>query len=191
MRKVWLVASTLVLLAVPKIARSQTITSSTALRNQIKEELREELREELKEELKSEIKAELSSEGAAAGPVQEDAWAEEEWKWEEPVKPELNFLEFDGYFRFRYDLFNKLDLNTYYFNAEDQLEFGPFPPGFAPPTPACNQDQGVRGRGAPGEEGFRVPQTSCANNAGPSSTLGSANMRLRLEPVFNVYEDIK
>jgi uncharacterized protein (TIGR04551 family) len=189
MRKAWLVASLLV--AFPQIARSQTKTSTDALRQQIKEELREELREELKEELKSEIKSELASEGAAAGPVQEDAWAEEEWKWEEPVKPELNFLEFDGYFRFRYDLFNKLDLNTYYFNPEDGLEYGPFAPGFSPPTPACNTDQGTRGVDAGGNPSRLAGAPSCANGAGPSSTLGGANMRLRLEPVFNVYEDIK
>src|SRR5687768_6238700 len=188
MRKAWLAAP--LLLALPQIARSQTRTSTESLRQQIKEELREELREELKEELKSEIKAELTSEGAGTGPVQEDAWAEEEWKWEEPVKPELNFLEFDGYFRFRYDLFNKLDLNTYYFNAEDNLEFGPFTPNFAPPTPACNTDQGMRVFDANGHNRM-ASAPSCANGAGPSSTLGSANMRLRLEPVFNVYEDIK
>jgi hypothetical protein len=189
MRKVWLVA--LLCVALPRIARSQTTTSTESFRQQLKEELREELREELKEELKSEIKSELTAEGAAAGPVQEDAWAEEEWKWEEPVKPELNFLEFDGYFRFRYDLFNKLDLNTYYYNPEDMLEFGPFAPGFSPPTPACNTDQGQRGFDVNGNPSREAGAPSCANGAGPSSTLGSANMRLRLEPVFNVYEDIK
>jgi uncharacterized protein (TIGR04551 family) len=188
MRIASLAVASLVLCASP-VARSQT--KSSTLAEQWREELKEQLREELKEEIKAEIKAELQSDAAVEGPVQDDAWAEEEWKWEEPPKPELNFLEFDGYFRFRYDLFNKLDLKTYYYNAEDNIEYGPFALGFAPPTPICTTDQRDRGNGAPGDAGFRPEATSCANTAGPSATIGSANMRLRLEPVFNVYEDIK
>lgn len=202
MRKASLAATTLLFVGIPQLARSQTETSTgAAARQQLKEELREELREELKEELKSEIKTELAAEAAAVGPVEEDAWAEEEWKWEEPVKPELNFLEFDGYFRFRYDMFNKLDLRTFYYNPEADLTFGPYAftraqidgrnIELAPPVPTCNTDQRDRGFGAPGDPGFRPAGGGCANVAGPSETLGSANMRLRLEPVFNVYEDIK
>jgi uncharacterized protein (TIGR04551 family) len=139
--------------------------------------LKAQLREELKEELKAEIKAELAEEGASTGGVQQDNWAEEEWKWEEPVKPELNFLEFDGYFRFRYDLFKNLDLGTYYRDAMNRdLEFGPFSTLSVPPVPACNTD---------------VSEGGCRQSLGDTDTLGGANMRLRLEPVFNVYEDIK
>ncbi len=167
------------------------------VKNATKQELREELIRELREDLKAEIKAELAAEGAATGAVQEDeAWAEEEWKWEEPVKPELNFLEFDGYFRFRYDFFNNLDLNTFYVlpgvgNEPSQVS-GPFAPGYAPPVPICNTDVGTRQVGTPDSPNF-VPgdKSHCANRVGEGSSLGGANMRLRLEPVFNVFEDIK
>lgn len=158
----------------------------------LKAEMRESLRLELKEELKSEIKAELAEEQATAAPVADDAaWAEEEWKWEEPVKPELNFLEFDGYFRFRYDFFYNLDLGTYYQNTETNQATGPFAPGYAPPVPLCNTNIGTR----PNPNGttdaeLNGPDT-CANRAGEGNSLGGANMRLRLEPVFNVYEDVK
>lgn len=159
----------------------------------LKLEIRESLRQELKDELKGEIKAELAEEAAATAPVAEDAaWAEEEWKWEEPVRPELNFLEFDGYFRFRYDFFYNLDLGTYYNNTDaGGGATGPFAPGFAPPVPLCNTDVGTRPVGNPGDTDFVAGSDSCANNAGTGKSLGGANMRLRLEPVFNVYEDVK
>lgn len=140
------------------------------------EALKAQLRDEIKSELKAEIKAELAEEGVATGGVQQDAWAEEEWKWEEPVKPELNFLEFDGYFRFRYDLFKNLDLGTYYRNPLTGLEYGPYSSLNVPPVPLCSTD---------------VSENGCRSDLGDTDTLGGANMRLRLEPVFNVYEDIK
>ena len=178
------------------------------LKAEMKEELREEIRLELKDRLKAEIKAEMQGEVVLPPPVDGgDTWAEEEWKWEEPVKPELNFLEFDGYFRFRYDLFNSLDLGTYYKNTDSGRETGPFAQRYvpgqgneqgvwervqAPPVPACDTDvlpgdnladelQGDRGDAPRG----------CRERAGSSDTLGGANMRLRLEPVLNVYEDVK
>jgi uncharacterized protein (TIGR04551 family) len=153
------------LLAAPQPAWSQMGRSSTSSPDY--EQLKEQLREELREELKADLKSELSGEGGAGGPAKEDAWAEEEWKWEEPVKPELNFLELDGYFRFRYDLFKNLDLGTYH----QATNTGPFSEVNAPPTPLCNTDP------------------ACAKK--DADTLAGANMRLRLEPVLNVYEDIK
>lgn len=141
-------------------------TSTTAeIDPTLKERLKEELRQELVDEIKAEVKSELAAEGATSGGVQEDHWAEEEWKWEEPVKPELNFLEIDGYFRFRYQLFKNLDLSTYS-TVDGQ---GPFAAGNAPPVPLC------------------IVAGSCKE----ANTLGGANMRLRLEPTLNVSEDIK
>lgn len=137
-----------------------------------RDRMMEELREQLKEELKAEIKAELAEEGGAA-PVKADAWAEEEWKWEEPVKPELNFLELDGYFRFRYQLFKHLDLGTTYLSPTTGRLYGPFISTLAPPVPICNTNQ------------------DCKDALGNKDTIGGANIRLRLEPVLNVYEDIK
>lgn len=157
------------------------------LREELKAEIREELAAELKDDLKAEIKADLSAEGAGAPDAGgDDDWPEDEWKWEEPVKPELNFLEFDGYFRFRYDMFSNLDLGLYYQNTETGVSSGPFAPGYSPPVPLCNTD--IRDR--PASSDMETAQ-SCFNSAGASDTLGGANMRLRLEPVLNVYEDIK
>ena len=197
----------------PPTRTSSTVTEIEALKSRLKaemkEELREEIRLELKDQLKEEIKAEMQGEVAIPPPVDsDDTWAEEEWKWEEPVKPELNFLEFDGYFRFRYDLFNSLDLGTYYKNTSTGRESGPFAQRFvpgdevqtedrwervqAPPVPACDTDV------LPGDnlsdqanrpEGQR--ERGCRERSGSSDTLGGANMRLRLEPVLNVYEDVK
>src|SRR5687767_10746122 len=106
-------------IALPTPTSAQTWESmgATSTADVDLEALKAQIRDELKEELKAEIKAELAEEGAATGGVQQDAFAEDEWKWEEPVKPELNFLEFDGYFRLRYDLFKDLDLETFYITA--------------------------------------------------------------------------
>lgn len=189
------------------------------LKAEMKEELREEIRLELKDQLKAEIKAEMQGEATLPPPVESDySWAEEEWKWEEPVKPELNFLEFDGYFRFRYDLFNSLDLGTYYRRREENIdrETGPFAQRFvptldsdgnpirdangdrvgtwervqAPPVPACDTDV-QQGDNLADQSGRGNDPRGCRERAGGSDTLGGANIRLRLEPVLNVYEDVK
>lgn len=155
-------------------AAAQTITAtdaegSAALAAEGRERLKDELRRELVDEIKAEIKADLAGEGVVpAAPAGGDTWAEEEWKWEEPVKPELNFLEFDGYFRFRYDLWKTLDLGLFSRDVAGNVA-GAFPNGFAPNVPLC------------------VLSGGCTD----ADTLGSANMRLRLEPILNVSEDIK
>ncbi len=208
-----------VVASLPGLTSAQSTGSDTAttttltaddiarLKSELREEVKAELREELREELKDDIKAAKAASGQKSAidnwdeSTGDQTWAEEEWKWEEPAKPELNFLELDGYFRFRYDMFNNLDLGTFYAytgpgiggtpnDSSDDIIYGPFAPGFAPTTPLCNTD--VRGRPVPGEDGAdpAVP-TSCANNKGLGDTIGGANMRLRLEPTLNVYEDIK
>ena len=192
--------------AKPVPATGLTPADIAKLKAELREEVKAELREELREEFKDDLKAKKASGKATTDDNWDqasgnDSWAEEEWKWEEPAKPELNFFEVDGYFRFRYDMFNNLDLGTYYLytgnetggtlDPSDDIAFGPFAPGFAPTTPLCNTD--VRGRevGEEGEEGFVAAPQSCRNDNGLGSTLGGANMRLRLEPTLNVYEDIK
>lgn len=137
----------------------------------LKDELRRELLDSMRDELKDEIKSEIQSEGGLTG-VQGDSWAEEEWKWEEPVRPELNFVEIDGFFRFRYQMFKDLDLGLFYTDSTVGPS-GAFAGGTAPNVPVCNVDP------------------RCSRGREPGSTLGGANMKLRLEPVFNVYEDIK
>ncbi len=181
---------------VPRLLYSQDLelpeakTATTAPQGIDIEAIKAQIRDELRDELKAQIKSELAQEAEETGPVESDDWAEEEWKWEEPVRPELNFVEFDGYFRFRYDVFTNLDLKTYYNNPQlANGEFGPFAPSYAPPVPLCNTD--VERRANPADPDAPPAADSCFNGAGESHTLGGANMRLRLEPVLNVYEDIK
>jgi len=181
-------------------ARAQpSATSSTAVGAEaLRRELRDELKQELKEELKEELREELSTGGGdTLGPVQTDSWAEQDWSWEEPTEPELDFLEFDGYFRLRWGFFENLDLGTTFVNDDGDIGpgdiYGPFaepvvfpddvlgPGTVAPPSTICVTDFG--GDGEPG----------CADVLGEDAPAfqSSANMRLRLEPTLNVYEDIK
>lgn len=146
---------------------------------QLSPEALAKLKAELREELKAELKAELSPQdpfGDTRGPAVDDSWAEEEWKWEEPVRPALNFFELGGYFRYRYQFFNNLDLDTFYANTTTKQLYGPFMSPLPPPTAACNQD---------------VTAEGCRAKEGRSGSLGTNSMRLRLEPVLNVYEDIR
>jgi uncharacterized protein (TIGR04551 family) len=173
----------LALAALPGVVGAQTTTASSAidtrqivgevearLEREMEPRLREQIKADLREELKAEIKAELAAESAMAGAPADDSWGEEEWKWEAAVEPSLNFLEFDGYFRFRYDFFNNLDLGTY----DRGTNTGPVSSSLqAPPTPICNTDP------------------ACANARGAGSSLGTANMRLRLEPTLRVHEDVQ
>jgi uncharacterized protein (TIGR04551 family) len=183
------------LVAIPRLASAQgwsgTETSSKSYQ-QLKAQMKDELRDELKEELKNEIKAELKQEGATTESPKQDTFAEEEWKWEEPVKPELNFLEIDGYFRFRYELFKQLDLGTTYVDTVNGNITGPFSPGYPAPNTLCALDVVDRGQGMAGDPtGYRPAANSCYNKTGHTNTQAGANMRLRIEPIFNVYEDIK
>ena len=107
----------LLLISSPAFAGSHTESSTVArIKAELKKQLKEELKNELAEQLREELKAELSADQAMAA-AEDESWSDEEWKWEEPVKPTLNFLDFDGYFRFRYDFFHNLDLDTYYKTA--------------------------------------------------------------------------
>jgi len=76
-----------------------------ALREQLRRELSAEFEQRLeqtREEIRDEVRAAASSAGAAT------EW-EEEW---EDVRPQLQFLELDGYFRTRMDVFSNFDMNT-------------------------------------------------------------------------------
>jgi hypothetical protein len=148
-------------LATPWLASAAPTSTAAA-------ELKAQLKEELRQELLDELKAELQAEGAKPAAPAADQWAAEEWKWEEPAKPELSFFEIDGYFRFRYEMFKGLDLGIA--NREPGGDWsGAFSPGLPPNVPLC-----------------RIAGT-CRN----SDTIGGANMRLRLEPTMNISEDIK
>ena len=186
MRVRFLFAAAFVLSSPTAFAESHTETGTAAqkvdveaikaeIRKDLEADLKRSIAESLREELKAEIKSELAAESAMTGRGEDDGWSDEEWKWEEPVKPQLNFLDFDGYFRFRYDFFHNLDLDTYFNNTLTGNESGPFSPGNAPPTPICNT----------------IPECVAARGGADAQSLGGANMRLRVEPTFNVYEDIK
>ena len=87
--------------------------------------------------------------------------------------PKLKFLELHGYFRVRGDIFYRLDLGTFNW-VDSSYTSRIFPP--------------ISGRsgGSPNN-----PATPDQKPMGNSDTLGSANMRFRLEPVLNISEDIK
>src|SRR5690606_2365005 len=76
-----------------------------ALRAQLKQEITAELRDQIQAEI------ETAARDAANQRAAQLEWEEE--RWVEEVKPRLNFLEFDGYFRTRIDYFNNLHLGTY------------------------------------------------------------------------------
>jgi uncharacterized protein (TIGR04551 family) len=108
--------------------------------------------ERLKEELRDEVRAEIQGAQSAAefmGAVAEG--------------PKLEFLELDGYFRVRGNLFDDFDLGR----RPDATGHYLFP------VPLRNPDPLVGGPGA------------------RRATIATANMRLRLEPTLNVSELVR
>jgi uncharacterized protein (TIGR04551 family) len=150
------------------------------------------LKAQLKAELEAELKAQMQNEmEAAARDAATQKAAAQEWeeeKWVEEVKPTLNFLEFDGYFRTRFDLFNRLDLGTFDPNAAGGLGRGTS--GVPPPTyyrPFDGDNCVTEGDGATPN----FPGDTCSTTKEDTSTLLSMNMRLRLDPTLNVSDDIR
>lgn len=138
--------------------------------------LKQELKAELQAELKQQMQAEME---AAARDVAGQRAASLEWeeeRWVEEVRPQLNFLELDGYFRTRVDFFSNLDLGTYDPIANRGTSSFPVPSLYAPGLAECQV----------GEEDERP--AICAED---TNALFSANMRLRLSPTLNVSEDIR
>lgn len=110
-----LAAAAFLLVDAPAVA--QAPDSSPRLTEEEKENLRRELRRELEAEFEERLDAareEMRDEIRAALVTQEatQAW-DDDWDsaWEE-VQPRLDFLELDGYFRTRMDLFHQFDLRT-------------------------------------------------------------------------------
>ena len=146
--------------------------------------MKAELKNELKAEVQSELRAQLQNELEAAARDQATAKAAaQEWqeeRWIEEVKPKLNFLEIDGYFRFRFDIFNRLDLGTY------DPGTGRGTSNVAPPT-LYRPFDGEKCDGT--TENFAGD--ACRTTAEDTQTIISANMRLRLDPTLNVSENIR
>ncbi|MBI2373429.1 MAG: TIGR04551 family protein [Deltaproteobacteria bacterium] len=133
----------------------------------IRADVRRKLASELRESLAADVRAATEN---APPPSPFDA---ERFKWDEPESHGLGFLDFDGYLRFRYSLFENLALGTYAADA-DGGPVGPFAPGSgAPPVPLCTTDP------------------ACNAARGEDKTLAGANLRFRLEPTLEVYEDVR
>lgn len=132
----------------------------------------EALKAQLKDELRKEMKGEMQrmQQEVAVDTQAKNSWKEENWV--EEVKPKLNFLEFDGYLRTRMDLFQNLHLGTY---------------DGAAPVDGNDPSQGTRVRATSSVP----PPTLYRSNADNTNTLTSANMRLRVQPILNISEDIK
>jgi uncharacterized protein (TIGR04551 family) len=100
----------------------------------------------VKEQLRDEVRAEIQGAQSAA-----------EFLGEQGEKKKLNFLELNGYFRFRWDLFNNLNgdlpadpMGWYLWNGNTDISSSP-----------------------------------------PNGTQTSGNMRLRVDPTFNISEQVR
>lgn len=148
------------------------------------------LKAQIKAELEAELKAQMQNEmEAAARDAATQKAAAQEWeeeKWVEEVKPSLNFLELDGYFRTRFDLFSRLDLGTFDPNAAGGIGRGTS----SVPPPTMYRPFDGEGCGENGEPP-NFPGDECDPAGGATDTLLSMNMRLRLDPTLNVSDDIR
>ena len=137
--------------------------------------------EALKAQLKAEILESLNQEKQTTKKesAQKDQTPE---TWVSELAPQLNFLQIDGYFRTRADLFHRLDLGTFDPLADNGLGRGTS--NF--PTPTFYRPFDVETCEAEGIEG-----TVCNTEGKDTNSITSMNMRLRLDPTLNVSEDIR
>ncbi len=146
------------------------------------------LKAQLKAELETELKAQMQNEmEAAARDAATQKAAAQEWeeeKWVEEVKPTLNFLQLDGYFRTRFDLFNRLDLGTFDPNAGGGVGRGT---SMVPPPTMYRPFDGDNCTASTPN----FPGDTCSTQKEDTETLLTMNMRLRLNPTLNVSDDIK
>lgn len=148
------------------------------LKAELKADVKAEIQAELRSQLQTELEAAARDQATARAAATE--WQEE--KWVEEVKPKLNFLEIDGYFRFRFDLFNRMDLGTY--DPINQRGTSGFPvPTYYRPFDGAEC--------VPGTTPDNFSGAPCSTTTEDTSTIISANMRLRLDPTLNVSEDIR
>ena len=143
------------------------------------EKMRADLKKEIAAELREQMQAELESAAKDAANQRAAKLEWEEEKWVEEVKPRLNFLEFNGYFRSRFDYYNNLSLGTYD-PIRQRGTSSVAPPTFYRP---------FNGEDCP-DDGL-VEGYPCSPNAEDNQSMTSFNMRLRLDPTLNVSEDIR
>ena len=137
--------------------------------------------EALKAQLKAEILESLAEKGAKQPQADKNKTQTPE-TWVSELAPQLNFLQIDGYFRTRADLFHRLDLGTFDPLADNGLGRGTS--NF--PTPTLYRPFDVETCEAEGIEG-----TVCNTEGKDTNSISSINMRLRLDPTLNVSEDIR
>lgn len=162
------------------LSESGTLTPDEMER--LKAQIREELSSELRQEFRSDLEA--AARDAANQRAASVEWEEE--RWVEEIKPKLNFLEFDGYFRTRFDWNYRYDLGTY----DPILNRGTS--GVPPPTmhrpfdgePGCGDEPNPN-------EPDAFPGQLCQAEVEDTHHLRTMNMRLRLDPTLNVSEDIR
>ncbi|MCX5731664.1 MAG: TIGR04551 family protein [Deltaproteobacteria bacterium] len=128
----------------PSLPASGTL-SQTEIDQRIQEAVQKEVAK-VKEQLRDEVRAEIQGAQSAS-----------EFLGEQTEKKKLNFLELNGYFRFRWDLFNKLNgglpadpMGWYLWNGNTDISATP-----------------------------------------PDGTQTGGNMRLRVDPTFNVSEQVR
>ena len=134
--------------AVPVLA-APSRSSGTLTQSEIDQKIQDAVQKEVakvKEQLRDEVRAEIQGAQSAS-----------EFLGEQEGKKKLHFLELNGYFRFRWDLFNNLN-------------------GGLPADPM----------------GWYVwgGNTEISTNP-PSGTQTSGNLRLRVDPTFNVSEQVR
>ena len=130
----------------PALPSLGTTTPSQAdIDRQIQEAVQKEVGK-LKEQLRDEVRAEIQGAQSAA-----------EFLGEQDEKKKLHFLELNGYFRFRWDLFNNLNsglpadpMGWYLWNGNTSISTTP-----------------------------------------PNGTQTGGNMRLRVDPTFNISEQVR
>lgn len=163
-----------------------TDTSSSTMSAEDIAKLKAQIKAELEAELKAQMQNEMEAAARDAATQKSAAQEWEEEKWVEEVKPSLNFLELDGYFRSRFDLFSRLDLGTFDPNAAGGIGRGTS--SVPPPTMYRPFDgEGCNEAGEPPN----FPGDECSTTKEDTNTLLSMNMRLRLDPTLNVSDDIR
>ncbi len=156
--------------------------------------LKAELQKEIMQELESQRKKEEEQQKIYSSEKEEEAlkWTAEDWSSE--PEHSLGLVELDGYFRLRFDIFNRLDLGTYdpTFSYADGRR-GRGTSSVPPPTryfpfngfEGCADDDEIP------NQPDAYPGQTCENSNSGTNRLSSMNMRFRLNPTIHVSDDIK
>ena len=106
------------------------------------------------------------------------------WPGQETKK--VNFFDLKGYFRFRADMFNNLNLGM-----GNAIESGHKAPFYVPLSEHSNSNFSCAARANKAPPGGDAEDRDLDAEGCPDDTLGGANIRLRLEPTINVSERVR